>query len=55
MLKTIFYTGIFGVAYMIFTMSLIYTVGEDIIAQLNYGLIIGVLIWMGTKITDKFD
>lgn len=38
---------------MIATLTLSDVAGRDTIAQLNYGLIIGALIWIGIKLSDR--
>ncbi|MBU9713558.1 hypothetical protein [Evansella tamaricis] len=53
MLYTFGFTIIFAVIYMIITLTLSDVAGTDTVTQLNYGLIVGALIWIGIKLTDR--
>ncbi|QOR64931.1 hypothetical protein IM538_13870 [Cytobacillus suaedae] len=58
MVKTFGFTIIFAFIYMLITVNLDEILREvfhrdNIIVQINYGLIIGVLIWIGIKLADK--
>ncbi|WP_187444828.1 hypothetical protein [Rossellomorea vietnamensis] len=55
MLRTAVFCVVFAVIYMIITLTLSEEVGQDTIVQLNFGLIIGALIWIAIKVTDKLD
>ncbi|MGF2616305.1 hypothetical protein ACQUWN_11955 [Rossellomorea aquimaris] len=55
MVKTFGFSIVFAFIYMLITLNLGEMAGQDTVVQLNFGLIIGALIWIGIKITDKFD
>ncbi|MCA1065683.1 hypothetical protein QTG56_00445 [Rossellomorea sp. AcN35-11] len=55
MLKTFLFSIVFAFIYMLITLNLVDMAGQDTVNQLNVGLIIGALIWIGIKLTDKFD
>jgi uncharacterized membrane protein YagU involved in acid resistance len=44
-----FFSIIFSVVYAFFTLVLADTMGRDTMVQMNFGLIIGCLIWIGLK------
>jgi len=50
--KTIRFVVIFSIVYMIMTLALGEVVGPNIIFQLNNGLIIGALIWIGIILSE---
>ncbi|MGD6992251.1 hypothetical protein [Sutcliffiella horikoshii] len=55
MLQPFVFSIVFAIIYMLITLNLGEMAGQDTVIQLNYGLIIGVLIWIGIKITKKFE
>lgn len=55
MVKTLGFSIVFAFIYMLITLNLGDLAGQDTVNQLNFGLIIGVLIWIGIKVTGRFD
>ena len=55
MVKTFGFSIIFAFIYMLITLNLGEMTGQDTVIQLNYGLIIGALVWIGIKVTDRFE
>ncbi|MFA9559585.1 hypothetical protein ACERII_19935 [Evansella sp. AB-rgal1] len=53
MLYAFGFTLIFAVVYMVITLTLSDVAGQDTVTQLNFGLIIGALLWIGIKLAKK--
>ncbi|GGI11605.1 hypothetical protein [Gottfriedia solisilvae] len=55
MFQTFGFSIVFAIIYMLVTLNLGEIADKDTVTQLNFGLIIGTLIWIGIKITNKWD
>jgi hypothetical protein len=52
LVRTFFFIFVFAFVYMLISLNIGEQAGQETVAQLNYGLIIGALMWIAWKVSE---